>query len=570
MWLTRGRPAIVAVAIWLMSAAAPADEFADGLAAFDRGDLAAAHERLLALAEAGDARAAIVVAGDFYVGWGVPADDVKADEWRLRAKATASSPDFDVVIGRWRSMAGAGDAAAQAMLGAAYYDGFGLPMATAEAVKWIRAAADHGHPRGQYALGALYFAGDGVPKDISEAIRWFRLAADQGDASAQLRLGVLTERGVVTGHDVVSAAEWYGKAAEQGNVEAQRRLDKAYRDGQGRRPDDMQSLERYRLVAVRGSPLAQMRLGEIYLRGELVAQDSAAAYQWLVLASSAQDGLSSDQKRELQALVGWAEAWLTDTEERAALYSLGEKCRDGSGVPQDDVLAYRFMDRAMQGETDASRADRVRSARDQLAARMTPQDVAMAQATERNQARRATGQAGSTRPATAPAVATPGDDCLFVIVRPSLRTAVRVAADKDPPPRVIRFEGDPGAELCDRSMELTFSLVVDRSRQAKNWEDTGPSDDWWGTERPDAEDVALASLLPWPCPTTHTVSAVVRDRAGDQLASIEARLLEKRTGTMLRCADESGPSDAIATELVRKVLRKMMASAKSPAGVGGP
>jgi len=540
MLLTRARPAIVAAAIWLMAAPAPADEFADGLAAFDRGDFAAAHELLLALAEEGDARAAIVVAGDFYVGWGVPANDVKADEWRLRAKATASPSDFDVVISRWHRMAGAGDAAAQAMLGAAYYDGFGLPMAPAEAAKWIRAAADQGHARGQYALGALYLAGDGVPKDASEAIKWFRLAAEQGDASAQLRLGVLTETGVVTGHDGVSAAEWYGKAAEQGNVEAQRRLGKAYRDGQGRRPDDVQSRERYRLVAVRGSPLAQMRLGEIYLRGELVAQDSAEAYQWLVLAASAQDGLSSDQKRELQALIGWAEALLTDSEERAALYSLGEKCRDGSGVPQDDVLAYRFMDRAAQGETDASRAGQIRSARDQLAERMTP------------------------------VVPTRGDDCLFVIVRPSLRTAVRFAADKDPPPRAIRFEGEPGAELCDRSMELTFSLTVDRSRQSKNWKDTGESDDWWETERPDAETVALASLLPWPCPTTHTVFAVVRNLAAEQLDSFEASLLEKRTGTMLRCADESGPSDAIATELVRKVLRKMTESTTSPVGVGGP
>jgi uncharacterized protein len=534
MFLTRARPAIVAAAIWLMAAPAPADEFADGLAAFDRGDFTAAHKLLLALAEEGDARAAIVVAGDFYVGWGAPANDVKADEWRLRAIATASPPDFEVVINRWRRMAGAGDAAAQAMLGAVYFDGFGLPMNSVEAAKWIRAAADQGHARGQYALGALYLAGDGVPKDASEAIKWFRMAAEQGDESAQLR------------------------------------LDTSYVEGKGGRADDMQSLERYRLVAARGSPLAQMRLGEIYLRGELVAQDSATAYQWLVLASSTQDGLGSDQKRELQALVGWAEASLTDTEERAALYSLGEKCRDGSGVPQDDVRAYRFMDLAAQGETDASLADQVRSARDRLAERMTLEDVATAKATGRDRARPATGQAGSTRPATAPAVPTRGDDCLFVIVRPSLRTAVRVAADKDPPPRVIRFEGDPGAQLCDRSLELTFSVTVDRTRQAKNWKDTGKSDDWFETERPDAETVALASLLPWPCPTTHAVFAVVRNPAGEQLDSYEASLLEKRTGTMLRCADESGPSDAIATELVREVLRKMTESTTSPVGAGGP
>jgi hypothetical protein len=138
---------------------------------------------------------------------------------------------------------------------------------------------------------------------------------------------------------------------------------------------------------------------------------------------------------------------------------------------------------------------------------------------------------------------------------------VRDAADKDPPPLVIRFEGDPGAELCERSVELTFSLAVDRSRQSKNWEDT---------EGADTDAIATGSLLPWPCPTTHTLSADVRDRTGEPLDSFEASMLERRMGTMLRCSDESGPSNAIAKELVRKVLRKITESTTSPAGVGGP
>ena len=82
-------------------------------------------------------------------------------------------------------------------------------------------------------------------------------------------------------------------------------------------------------------------------------------------------------------------------------------------------------------------------------------------------------------------------------VRPTLRNAVRVAADTSQPPLVIRFEGDPGAELCERSVELTFSLAVDRTRQSKNWEDT---------EGADTDAIVIGSLLPWPCPTTHTLS----------------------------------------------------------------
>jgi hypothetical protein len=186
------------------------------------------------------------------------------------------------------------------------------------------------------------------------------------------------------------------------------------------------------------------------------------------------------------------------------------------------VLADRFMRMAAQGETDGSLAE---------------------------------------RPATIPKVPVGGDDCLFVIVQPSLQKAVRVAADTVTPPMVIRFEGDPGAELCKRSLELSFSVSVDRSRQSKNWEDT---------EDADTDAIVMGSLLPWPCPTTHTLFAVVRDRAGEQLGSFESSKLEDRTGTMLRCTDESGPSDSTATQLVRRVLRKLTHSATAPVGVGGP
>ena len=489
MSLKTGRGAMIAAAIWLFAASALADEFVDGIAAFDRGDFAAAHQLLMSLAEQGDPRAAIMVAGDFYVGWGVPADDAKAEEWRRRAKTIAGPTDFDLVISRWRAMAAAGDAAAQAMLGAAYYAGFGVPMDPAEAVRWIRAAADQGHARGQYALGELCLAGDGVSRDVPEAIKWFSRAAEQGDASAQLKLGMLS--------------------------------------------GDGPSLERLRLAAAGGNTLAQMRLGEIYLRGDVVAQDAVEAYEWLVLASASEARLPPGQRRELQALLGWARATLTDSQERTALYSLGVKCRDGSGVPQDDVLARRFMDMAAPAATDTSLA-------------------------------------GQVHPPTAPAEATGGEDCLFVTVRPSLRNAVRVAAGTGQPPLVIRFEGDPGAELCERSVELTFSLSVDRTSQSRNWEDTARSGNWDEPPGPDKEAIVIGSLLPWPCPTTHTLSAVVRHRAGEQLDTFEARKLEKRMGTMLRCTDESGPSDSIATDLAREVLRQMTESTTAPAGVGRP
>jgi hypothetical protein len=62
MFLKRVRLAMVAATISLLAASALADEFADGIAAFDRGDFSAAHLLLMPLAEQGDPRAAIVAA----------------------------------------------------------------------------------------------------------------------------------------------------------------------------------------------------------------------------------------------------------------------------------------------------------------------------------------------------------------------------------------------------------------------------------------------------------------------------------------------------------------------------
>ena len=116
-----------------------------------------------------------------------------------------------------------------------------------------------------------------------------------------------------------------------------------------------------------GTRLRRSVLGKSTCAATSSRRMPSQAYQWLVLASASEARLPPGQRRELQALLGWAEAMLTDSQERAALYSLGEKCRDGSGVPQDDVLAYRFMDMAAQGATDPSLVDQVSSVRDPLA-----------------------------------------------------------------------------------------------------------------------------------------------------------------------------------------------------------
>ena len=61
----------------------------------------------------------------------------------------------------------------------------------AEAVRYFRKAADHGHARAQYNLGLCYDKGEGVVQNNGEAVKWYRLAASQGHVGAKDALSLL-------------------------------------------------------------------------------------------------------------------------------------------------------------------------------------------------------------------------------------------------------------------------------------------------------------------------------------------------------------------------------------------
>jgi TPR repeat protein len=52
-------------------------------------------------------------------------------------------------------------------------------------VRWYRAAAEQGNADGQWKLAGMYVNGWGVIKNIDEAMRWVHAAADQGHPQAQ-------------------------------------------------------------------------------------------------------------------------------------------------------------------------------------------------------------------------------------------------------------------------------------------------------------------------------------------------------------------------------------------------
>ena len=90
------------------------------------------------------------------------------------AVAAYERGDYAAAYRGFRVHAEQGGAAAQFNLGLMYHHGKGVPQDYAEAVKWYRRAAEQGYPDAQYNLGFLYGNGKGVPQDYAEAVKWFR------------------------------------------------------------------------------------------------------------------------------------------------------------------------------------------------------------------------------------------------------------------------------------------------------------------------------------------------------------------------------------------------------------
>ncbi len=94
-----------------------------------------------------------------------------------------------------------------------YSKGRGVPQDYAEAVRWLRRAAEQGGARAQYNLGLSYAKGIGVPQDYVRSHLWLSLAAAQGKESYRKSRDKLAERMTAAQMDEARrlAREWRPK-----------------------------------------------------------------------------------------------------------------------------------------------------------------------------------------------------------------------------------------------------------------------------------------------------------------------------------------------------------------------
>ncbi len=200
--------------------------------------------------------------------------------------------------------------------------------------------AEQGEAKAQAGLALMYFLGQGVKVNLAAALDWCSKAAAQGLPAAQYELGQIYEHPWDPQvRNLPEAIKWYGKAADQGYADAQDELGAIYEFGLGT-PRDYAEAEKWFAKAQDYFSIAKMY--------DDVARNRPLAAKWY--------RRSADQG------------------DKYAMFRLGEMYRDGEGVPQDYASAYMWFDLAAEsGYRYAS------TARDELARKMTPGQIARTQ-----------------------------------------------------------------------------------------------------------------------------------------------------------------------------------------------
>jgi len=129
--------------------------------------------------------------------------------------------DYAGAVAIWRPLAEKGDADAEFNLGQAYRLGHGVPTNLAAAKTWFERAAAQGHVDAQTTLGLLLFENG----DQAEALKWLKQAADHDEPRAQLVYGTALVNGDSVTQDPALGYAYVSRAAAQGLAPAKETLD---------------------------------------------------------------------------------------------------------------------------------------------------------------------------------------------------------------------------------------------------------------------------------------------------------------------------------------------------------
>ncbi len=190
--------------------------------------------------------------------------------------------DFETSL----SAATAGDAEAQANVGAHYLLGLGAREDDSAALRWLRLAESQGHRSAPFLLGVMYELGRGVEADPTKAAEWYALGAQRGDPWSQTGLGSSLLLGEGIEQDVTAGVLWVLRAAMQDYAAAQSTLGFLLEGNLTVPESSAEAFAWTRFAALAGRPADQFTLGRFYRDGYGVVADASQAARWLQLAAN--------------------------------------------------------------------------------------------------------------------------------------------------------------------------------------------------------------------------------------------------------------------------------------------
>lgn len=132
-----------------------------------------------------------------------------------------------------------GSPAAQGILSAMYFSGYGVEQSSKSGETWLLKAARHGGSDYKSQLGMIYLVGENVDKDIDKGVRWLTSSADDDNAEANYLLGSMYATGFFLPKSDTKALSYLVKASELGHSEAKLLLATLYEK------DESKALELY-------------------------------------------------------------------------------------------------------------------------------------------------------------------------------------------------------------------------------------------------------------------------------------------------------------------------------------
>jgi len=183
----------------------------------------------------------------------------------------------------------------------------------AEALEWVRSAAELGVAAAQVRLGRMLLEGLGQPRDARAAFLWFMRAAKRNDAEAMNMVGRCHELGWGVPINLSQAAVYYRSSADIGYDWGQYNFANLLFDGRGVIRDLRHAFIWFLRAAIQGHSRAMNLLARCLEEGWGCARSAEQAAEWFRRAAEAgyfraqyNHALGLLRQRERKA----AESWL--------------------------------------------------------------------------------------------------------------------------------------------------------------------------------------------------------------------------------------------------------------------